>query len=467
MRKYYIDEIEVNALKNSFCYIDKINERSTCSFVAIDPDIEIDPDMDVLITDDDVTIFAGTVDLPKESGVHETLVNCSCVDYSQLADTRIVVADYENEYAGDIVKDIISTVFASEGITEGTIQDGPIINKAVFNYVYGNVALNYISELTGYNWCIDNDKALHFFERSTFTAPISITDTSRNYISLSVSKSRKNYRNKQYTRGGNAVSELIELEKPTPAPDGVSRTFVTRLPLAKKPRIFIDSVEVAESDIGIRSLDSGKKFYFAYNSNTISQDTSQAVLSSEVIEVTYRGLYPPMAVAENPGEIADKGIYENVTQATELTTLESTVEYTQALLLKYGIIPRIIEFDTYATGLKAGQLISIQHTKRRLNDTFLIESVSARADGALTRYSVKALDGSALGGWEQLFKSLLKGNQKLVIRENEVIILLSSTQETWNWTEELTAIMYTSDYPQEDYPQEDFPSIASEEAIIA
>jgi hypothetical protein len=37
---------------------------------------------------------------------------------------------------------------------------------------------------------------------------------------------------------------------------------------------------------------------------------------------------------------------------------------------------------------------------------------------------VQCLDGASVGGWEQLFKTLLQGNRKLVIRENEVVVRL-------------------------------------------
>ena len=90
-------------------------------------------------------------------------------------------------------------------------------------------------------------------------------------------------------------------------------------------------------------------------------------------------------------------------------------------------------FNTYEKGLKAGQLLSIMNTKHNISGTFLVDSVSARNDGVLTLYSVRCLDGASVGGWEQLFKTLLQGNRKIVIRENEVVVrLITFTDEFVN-----------------------------------
>lgn len=444
MRTYTIAGNPVTVQKNSLSYNDRLNERTTASFIVIEPTFEIDTGMEVFIQDDADIIFGGTVDNFKSYGDKVKYVAVTCVDFSQLIDTRIIADSFEDTLAGDIARAFITNKFVEEGITVGDIQDGLVISKAVFNYDNGNAAMNYLQEVTGFNWGINNIKELNFFERSTYTAPISLSDNSLNYKDLQVQKNRGQYRNKQYVRAGQDMSQEIVKEKPTPKPDGVSKTFVTRLPIAKKPRIYIDDVEVLQSDIGVNGLDKNKKYYFTFNSNTITQDdTETALLDIQKIEISYFGLYPLIVAAENPGEIEKRktieggsGIYENIIQEQNINTREAAFQLANGKLDKYGIIPKTVTWNTYEHGLKAGQLISIQNTKHNLNDNFLIESVVARNDNGLTLYTVKALDGSTLGGWEKLFKSILEGNKKLVIRENEVLVLLNSTFETQNWTED-------------------------------
>ncbi|MBC2721843.1 hypothetical protein [Desulfosporosinus sp.] len=431
MRTYTIAGNTVTIQKNSLSYNDTLNDRTTCSFVVIDPAFEVDIGMEVIVQEDADIIFAGTIDSALESGDKTNYVSLACVDFSQLIDKRIIANSYENELAGDIVRDFITTVFAEEGITAGNVQDGPVISKAVFNYDSGNIGMNYLADTTGFNWEIDNLKRLNFFDRATFTAPFELTNTSHNYQGLTVKKSRSDYRNRQYIRAGTDTTGEIPLEKPTPAPDGVSKTFVVRLPIAQKPRIFINSVEVIASDIGVNGLDTGKKYYFTYGSNAITQDNSVATLTNQVLEVTYKGLYPLLVVADSPGQINSRkaieggsGVHENIIQEQNIDTRQAALEFAQGKLEKYGIIPKIVTFNTYEKGLKAGQLLQITNTKHNLSGKFLIDSVSARNDGVLTLYSVRCLDGASIGGWEQLFKTLLQGNKKLVIRENEVVVKL-------------------------------------------
>ena len=135
-------------------------------------------------------------------------------------------------------------------------------------------------------------------------------------------------------------------------------------------------------------------------------------------------------VAESPEQVnarqiieGGSGIHETIDQQQDLNTKEAALEFA-ARKEKYGIIPKTVTFSTYDAGLKAGQLLTITNAFHGLSGTFLIESVTARDDNGLALYSVKCLDGATVGGWEQLFKILLQGNKKLVIRENEVLVKL-------------------------------------------
>ena len=462
MRIYSIAGNVVTVQKNTLNYNDKLNERTTCSFIVVEPIFDIDVGMEVIVTDDAVNVFSGTIDNVTEQGDVIKYVSVSCVDFSQLIDKRIIADAFEGELAGDIVKEFITKVFSQEGITEGIVQDGLVISKAVFNYNNGNVAMNYLADVTGFNWFIDKDKQLNFFDRSTYSAPFSLTDSSA-YNNLQVKKNRGQYRNRQYVRAGTDVTQEIVKEKPSPKPDGVSRTFVARLPVAQKPRIYINDVEISANDIGVNGIDKNKKYYFTYNSNAITQDQAVTLLAdTDKLEITYKGLYPLLVVSDNAEEInarktleGGSGIYENIEQEPNINTKETAFEFVQGKLAKYGIISKTVTFNIYETGLKAGQLLSIQNTKHNLNDSFLIESVTARDDNGLTLYTVKCLDGSSLGGWEQFFKNLIQGQKKLVIRENEVLVLLNTAFEKQNWSEQLQDAVYACPLPHEElYPSE-------------
>jgi hypothetical protein len=144
-------------------------------------------------------------------------------------------------------------------------------------------------------------------------------------------------------------------------------------------------------------------------------------------------------------ETGTSGIYENLHTEKSINERSQAIEYTQGLILRYGIIPSTITFDTEIPGLRAGQLLPIQKTLFGISSSYLIESVDiSAADAEKVNYSVKCLDGSSLGGWERFFMDLLKIGQEYIIQENEIIILLNVQTETENLGSEMQIKAYNN-----------------------
>jgi len=386
-------------------------------------------------------IFAGTIDAPEavESDPGYLYYPITAVDYNQIADKRLYAASHESTLAGNIVSAIISAKLSEEGITAGSIEDGPVIAKANFNYKKCSESLDYLKDVTGMNWNIDSEKQLNFFSNSTNLAPWILSDSVQ-HANFRVKRNRSQYRNVQYVRAGTGKTTEQSLEKPSPAPDGSSKSFILRFPVAEKPVVYVNSTAVLSANVGVNGLDVNKSWYFSYNSNIISQDSSTAVLTSgATLEITYTGLYPILPRIDDPAQIAERaaietgtsGIYENLQTEKSINERNQAFEYAEGLILKYGIIPSVVTFDTEVPGLKAGQLLPIQKTLFGINSSFLIESVDiSAADAGKINYSVKCLDGSAIGGWERFFVDLIGKTKEYVISENEVIALLNVQTET-------------------------------------
>ena len=180
-----------------------------------------------------------------------------------------------------------------------------------------------------------------------------------------------------------------QTETPTPAPDGSSRTFTVRFPIARKPRIFIDSVEVDPSDIGVNGLDASgtKKWYFSRQSTQISQENSETVLASGTeLEIIYTGLYTRVFVDEKDDEIAARkiieggsGRWENYEDKESVDDVDTANQYIAGLLRKYGTY-LISDLSNHEHGLRAGMVIPVKLPDGGLSVTFLIESISARAE---------------------------------------------------------------------------------------
>jgi hypothetical protein len=58
--------------------------------------------------------------------------------------------------------------------------------------------------------------------------------------------------------------------------------------------------------------------------------------------------------------------------------------------------------------------------------------VQASNYGELIEYSVTALDGSSLGGWDKFFKDMFEASKTFVIAENEVLIIANDFSESKN-----------------------------------
>jgi len=100
-------------------------------------------------------IFAGTVDSVEEeidASKRLRVKRLACVDYTQIADRHLVAYVYQPDednpavYAGDVIRDIVSRFFVFGGVTEGidtsAVENGPAIEKFVFNYVPASQAFD-------------------------------------------------------------------------------------------------------------------------------------------------------------------------------------------------------------------------------------------------------------------------------------------------------------------------------------
>ena len=435
-RTYKIANTLVLVNPNWFCE-KKLNTRAVFDVEVVDlltlSEINIGDSFTFLV--DAVVNFSGVIksidEYEEEKGrlYYQLLVTSN----SALADKRVVGKTYENQLAGDIFKDIRINQLNDENVTIGTIQDGANISKAIFNYIPVSEAFDRIKDLTGFVWEIDNDLNLNFYDRATNAATFQITDSSVVY-NFRRKKTLSNYRNVQYTRGGKGRTDTQTDAVPTPKPDGESRNFIVPYPLAEKPTITINSSAIASIDVGVRGFDTAKKWYFSYGSEIITQDITETVLTdSDSITVTFVGLFPLFVEARDEGEITaratvegNSGKYEVLNTERSLDTIQSTSDYANGLLRKYGEVTDKITYSTYTDGLEAGQLQKITRSLYGIDDDFLIESIIMHPDGEKIVYEIIALDGAAIGGWENFFKELLKTKNDYVISDNEVLIKLQA-----------------------------------------
>jgi len=441
-----INSISEEAVASSLSINDNINARSTAN-LKIDTDNTITVGQEVLIYDGVTLIFGGTIDsygktyLRGSGGTSSRRrYSLSCVDFNQVTDRRTAAKTYENKTVSYIVNDIVTNFLTDESITVGTISKGTtVISQAVFNYVTVAQAFNFIRDAAGgdLNWNIDYLKELTFFQRADNTG-IAFSDAT--CLNMTLTETRKDYRNSQLVRAGDSTTEVQVKETPSPKPDGDSKTFTYRFPLATKPTVYVNNVAVADGDVGINGLDTGKKWYWQKNSRQITQDDLETTLTTETLTGSYQGLKPIIVQADDPAGQNSRsaieggtGIYQKVDNKKALDNKTAALEYANGLLVRYGTIPRNISVSSETTR-NAGELIQVQSDNLEINEDFLITNVSVvDFDGCGTlRYNVSGASGEDVGTWVEVFRSLSDGGD-LSIKENEVLVLLQIIQETNGW----------------------------------
>lgn len=255
-----IGGVFVPVAENSEQIEDAIEERSTASFAVVDKlnQFTFQKGQPVEIYDNNLLLFSGIIESAlKKVYTHNGVAKhaISCIDWHYLADKRIIANAYTNQHAGEIVRDIVDTILSHEGVqyydheeyiayTQGffpaqyerlaSIDDGPIVHEAVFNYVRVSDALNRLAEKAGYWWKIDQHKRLHFVPRTTYTAPFAVAAADMRDNSIDVEQGNPLYRNRQYVRGG---KDITDPQTQSFRGDFENKSFITGFPVAKVPSL--------------------------------------------------------------------------------------------------------------------------------------------------------------------------------------------------------------------------------------
>jgi hypothetical protein len=409
------------------------------------------------ITIDDGTglIFGGLIDSYSEEVITDGNLlavqrELECVSFDALADRRLVAASYEtpSQTLFDLVDDVVTNFLAGDGIDTTNVQSGGVeIPPIKFNYSTAAKVFDDLASITGWAWWIDPAKDLYFQPRSQTAAPFSIDeDNARN---IRVQSHLETYRNRQYVRAG--VS-LTASRTETFSGDGERRAFTLAFPAGAVPTAI--DVDGTPQTIGIRGVETGFDFYWNVGDPVISQDDAAARLTTaNVLSVTYQGQFPILIVAQDDSQAnalsavsGTAGIIDEITSKANLNDIGTAQTLAAGLLRRYGRIPRRVTFETDTPGLKAGQLVTIDIPTHNISGPWLIDSVSARDRfGRELVYTVEALDGENIGGWENFFDALAREGRVVEFRENEVIILLRTASEAVALTDSVIA---TPDAPE-------------------
>lgn len=432
----------------------RIEERSTASFKIIDTagSAAYQRGQTVAIyngetdTPTGTLLFGGFIETPDREKAGDWLLHTiACKDNHYLADKRLVIKSYTSQTLSYIVTDIITSYLTAEGITAGTIQTGPTIAEAIFNYVSATQCFDSLKELSGFTWRINPDKSLDFMQRDTNAAPWALTSTEIVDKSAHLSKGNPAYRNRQYIRGGKG---LTAEQTETFTGDAVTKAFTVGYPLGAAPTVTVNSVS---KTVGIKGVDTGKDCYWSKGDPVIVFTTAPG--NGLAVVIVYFGQYPLITGADSYAGILSRlaieggtGIVEDIVNEAQHESSGAMNESARTKLQVYCQDVEKFTFQTRTSGLKAGQLLTVTYSPFGFSAyAMLIESVEiAEEDSTHLIYSVTAITGPVLGSWTKFFSNILARQDKSIKLGDGLLLVLLQQQETLDLTE--TVYLYTDDF---------------------
>lgn len=386
---------------------------------------------EIVLTLNGVRQFAGTINDKEEQFLSEgdavrRLIRLTATDWNQILDRRTAVRAYELTSAGDIVRDLITSYLAIEGITPGSIDDGPELSRANWNHVSISSVLDELSKDVGFYWFVDYEKRLHFLPRTAATAPFAIDEVNSKVRDFRSTETRNDYRNTQIIKGWKEITNPLTERF---LGDGESKTFTVSFPLYQPPTVTVNG---QPQTIGIRGVEEGKHWYWSKDQNEISQDNqaeSVPLSSSDRLEVTYVGTYSGITYQQDQAQVEARaaveggsGLYEAVETDASLEGGEVVIARGAGLLRRY-VLDAQAEFELDLDGLDIGQLLIVDYPTLGLSQAEMlitgIELTQIAPD--VRRYRVSCTTGEVKNAFKEFWMKFARTGQKVGVREGEIV----------------------------------------------
>jgi hypothetical protein len=341
-------------------------------------------DDDIVIYDGSEKIFAGKVVEVSQAmaGSKLPVVLVRCVDHTFEFDRLLASKTYESQTIQAIIADLVSSY--ATGFTSVNANSTFVIEKIVFNQVPLSQCIRRLADIVRYDWYIDEDKAVHFFEKNTNTAPFDLTDTNGNYVTNSLVRSSDGSQlvNRVKVRGGlydgNSYTDVITAT-------GSPKSFV--LPY-KMSNLVIELNTVgtafATQGVGIDFIDefgtaSGTTISVLYNFQMQSIRFENELTTGNKVRFTGNPKVAVLAVAEDSASVALYGVIEKIIKDTGISSNEVARQRATAELVAFAETVVDASFMTYTSGLRTGMLINVASSFRGFDDDLLIKKLTFRA----------------------------------------------------------------------------------------
>lgn len=393
---------------------------------------------EVVVMNGATKIFAGII-IKVTQGAQDYKVirfDVECEDYTRLLDRRLVADTFTNKTIGEIIDSIKTSylpTFTSTHV-EGTDK---VIAYIAFNYTPVSQAIQQLADLISYDWYVDYDKDIHFFAKDSRDAPISLSDDDGSYIfdSLKIRRDNSQLRNRIFVRGGDYLADTLTTEFIS---DGYQNLWTLgykydELKVSVTGEVWSQGIDGVDAQSLYDYIWNPDEKFIRFRGDRIPSDTSH-------FRVSGQPYLPVRVVIEDEASIADTlsaeggvgdGVYEYLIIDNSINSREGARERASAELESYKDTLSEGSFTTYQDGLIAGQTITINSTAHGLNESFLINRVTARMRTFdELQYEISLVTTKTMGIIEFLQSLLVKDTKKIVVNDNEVVDLVYAKSES-------------------------------------
>ncbi len=402
---------------------------------------------EVVLEEDSIKIFGGVITERNEVIKGGLLVayDIRCKDYSQYLDRKVVVKSYASSSARTIVLDLIST-YTSGFTTTNVPASTPTVGSIKFNYEQVTRCLTQLADQIGWDWYVDHDKDIHFFDSESLSAPFELTDTGDTFDweSLEVNKTITQIKNSVFVRGGEYKKTISEANaQDIFVANGTQRVF----PLSYK----YDNITVKDNStvnsIGTDQQTDPASVDVLYNFNEKFIKYTVAPTSGHTIKVFGDAYIPIIAQVRDQISISTYGEYQAAVVDKSITSINEAQTRAQTELKKYSESVYEATFKTTQTGLKVGQKIRVNSAIRGIDKFFKINKIIGKVrDGNSMIYSVFLIASGQVSFTDIMVDLLSKDKKNILIATNEVLQRLEIFSESATVADTISGSATTGPY---------------------
>ena len=402
----------------------------------------------VELYEDSIKIFKGTITERKESSIGGLLLgyDFNCKDPSYQLDKLLVVKSYQSMSAGDIVKSIIDT-FTTGFTYDNVVADGSAtISTIKFNYELPSQAIQKVADMVGWDWYVDYNNDIHFFDGSSIAAPFGIDDTSGNleWSSLSFDSNILELKNSIIVRGGQYAQTLTALTAVDKyIADGTQVVFTN---IYQYSNVTVKR-NATVLTVGIDNIDDPASVDVLYNytEKAIKFRDDNKPSDGDTVMIYGDAQIPLIVKVKDNVSVNAYGEFQHIEIDMTISSVSEAKLVAKSLLAQWTQGSWQGSFKTTKKGLTTGMQIFINSPIYGISQSFKINRITGTAIGSdRIEYAVNFLASGDTNFTDIMIGLLGQNTENLSISDDEVLERLEDFVESMTISESLSVANVTS-----------------------